>query len=219
MSIYYMGHVFPGVQVTAVVLHFKKVNAGSLRLFDGETLWVEKEEYDGGLIRFEAEETRAFEKKGKATIGDYFNVYFAARSPEVRKSPFVHEKPARGRVPLLTGRNLKPGLIEYDRNYTGLWVQHKHASTLRPFYGFSHLVVGHTKGAKVVAAYDEKCYAWREEFHLVPKVQIDERRVLKYLNSAELQHYVKSLYRDLIPHLTKTQLLALPLPKFNAGRK
>ncbi|NTV48005.1 MAG: SAM-dependent methyltransferase, partial [Chlorobiales bacterium] len=182
-------------------------------------LCLENDAYEGELIRFETPDTCAFESKAKATIGDFFNVHFAARSPEVRKSPFVHEKPARGRVPLLTGRNLKPGAIEYEKNYTGLWIEHKRASSLRPFYGYPHLVIGHTKGARVVAAYDDRCYPWREEFHLVPKTPIDEHRVLKYLNSDAMQRYVKVLYRDLIPHLTRTQLQALPLPKAAIGRK
>ncbi|NTW50375.1 MAG: N-6 DNA methylase [Chlorobiales bacterium] len=211
MSVYYVGHAFPGVQVTAVVLHFAKRNSGKLRLYDREALWLEKETYEGGLIRFETDETRSFESATSTTIGDLFHVHFAARSPEVRKSPYMHDQPGKGRVPLLTGRNLKPNAIEYDKNYTGLWIEHKHASSLRSFYGFPHLVVGHTKGARVVAAYDDKCYPWREEFHLVPKFPIDESRILEYMNSAAMQSYVQTLYRNLIPHLTKTQLEALPV--------
>lgn len=213
MSVYYMGQAFARVQVTAVVLHFRKANGGRLRLYDRDKLCFEKKAYKGGLIRFETKKTRAFERAGETTIGDMFRIHFAARSPEMKKSPYVHDKPGKGRVALLTGRNLKPDAIEYGTNYTGLWVEHKHANSLRSFYGFPHLVVGHTKGAKVVAAYDDQCYPWREEFHLVPKSAIDEHAILTYLNSKAMQAYVKALYRDLIPHLTKTQLEALPVPE------
>jgi hypothetical protein len=46
------------------------------------------------------------------------------------------------------------------------------APRLRAFYALPHIVVAHTKGTRVVAAVDRRCYPWREEFHLVPVADI-----------------------------------------------
>jgi adenine-specific DNA-methyltransferase len=212
MHIYYLGKAFEKVNVVAVVLHFIKNASRALRLYDGEILQVKREDYNGDLIAFEDGFTQEFEQKHQARLGDFFHVHFAARSPEVKKSAIVFSEKGKGRTPLLTGRNLKPNAIDYETNYTGLYAVHHRAKELRAFYGFPHIVVGHTKGAKVVAALDERCYAWREEFHLVPKCAIDERAVVAYLNSEPVQRYVATRYREMIPHLTKTQLLRLPVP-------
>ena len=212
MHIYYLGKAFEKVNVVSVVLHFIKNASRALRLYDGEILQVKREDYNGDLIAFEDGFTQEFEQKHQARLGDFFHVHFAARSPEVKKSAIVFSEKGNGRTPLLTGRNLKPNAIDYETNYTGLYAVHHRAKELRAFYGFPHIVVGHTKGAKVVAALDERCYAWREEFHLVPKCAIDERAVVAYLNSEPVQRYVATRYREMIPHLTKTQLLRLPVP-------
>ncbi len=212
LHIHYLGKAFGKVNVVAVVLHFIKHASRTLWLYDGEILQVKRENYDGDLIAFEDDFTQAFEQKHQAQLGDFFHIHFAARSPEIRKSAIVFSEKGKGRTPLLTGRNLKPDAIDYETNYTGLYAVHHRAKELRAFYGFPHIVVGHTKGAKVVAAFDERCYAWREEFHLVPKCVIDERAVVAYLNSEPVQRYVATRYRDMIPHLTKTQLLRLPFP-------
>ncbi len=212
LHIHYLGKAFQKVNVVAVVLHFIKNASRTLRLYDGEILQVRRKDYDGDLIAFEDDFTREFEQKHQARLGDLFHIHFAARSPEVKKSAIVFSEKGKGRTPLLTGRNLKPNAIDYETNYTGLYAVHHRAKELRAFYGFPHIVVGHTKGAKVVAAFDERCYAWREEFHLVPKRAIDERAVVAYLNSEPVQHYVATRYREMIPHLTKTQLLRLPVP-------
>jgi len=37
--------------------------------------------------------------------------------------------------------------------------------------------------------------------------------ITKYLNSEEVQQYVKTLYKDITPHITITQLKLLPLPR------
>lgn len=217
LNIHYLGKAFQGVSVIGVVLHFKlDSKAGAphrLRLYDGHQLQFKNPAYTGGLIRFETPETAAFETASATTVGELVDIHFAARSPEVNRSEFVYREKRRGTVALLTGRNLKAGVINYEKNYTGLWVEHRRASELRKFYGSSHLVVGHTKGAQVVAALDEKCYPWREEFHLVPKCKLDLPLFEAYLNSADVQQYVSTLYRDLTPHLTRTQLSRLPVPK------
>ena len=85
---------------------------------------------------------------------------------------------------------------------------------MRFFYGFPHIVVGHTKGTRVVAALDERCYPWREEFHLVPKVgNLDLQAIVRYLNSEAVQTYARTLYRDFVPHLTLTMLKRVPIPQ------
>ncbi len=212
LHIHYLGKAFEKVNVVAVVLHVIKNASRTLRLYDGEILRVKRKDYNGDLIAFEDDFTKEFEQTHRARLGDFFHIHFAARSPEVKKSTIVFKEKKAGTVPLLTGRNLKPNAIDYETNYTGLYALHHRAKELRAFYGFPHIVVGHTKGAKVVAAFDERCYAWREEFHFVPKCAIDERAVVAYLNSEPVQRYVATRYRDMIPHLTKTQLLRLPFP-------
>ncbi|ACF12799.1 Eco57I restriction endonuclease [Chloroherpeton thalassium ATCC 35110] len=212
LHVYYLGRIFPGVQVTAVVIHLKKSSCRTLRLYDEKTLWLEKNDYQGEMIRFETGETQKWEQSASQTLGELFDIFFAARSPEFKKNPFVHDHQFIGATPALTGRNLSPGKIDYETNHTNFWVKHSGAATLREFYGFAHIVIGHTKGARVVAAYDEKCYPWREEFHLVPKVNVHERQIVEYLNSEQVQVHIKTLYRDLIPHLTRLQLAMIPIP-------
>ncbi len=213
LEVYYIGRPFPGRNVVAVILVLRRGEQG-LSLYDlGESEpLVKKTVYRGEWIRFERPEAIAFERQG-VPLGELLEIHFAARSPEIRRHPSVVGEPKAGTVPILTGRNLKPGWIDYDTGYSGLWMPREEAPSLRFFYAFPHIVVGHTKGACVVAARDERCYPWREEFHLVPKVtRLDERVLVEYLNSEPVQWYVRSLYRDLIPHLTMTQLRLVPIP-------
>jgi len=213
LDVYYMGRPFPDRNVVAVVLVLER-GKGGLALYDGESRMpvVWKASYGGELIRFETPEALAFERGG-IPLGELVDVYFAARSPEIRRHPSVASEPGEGLVPILTGRNLKPGWIDYERCYSGLWMPREEAPSLRFFYAFPHIVVGHTKGARVVAARDERCYPWREEFHLVPKVSgLDEADLVQYLNSEPVQRYVRTLYREIVPHLTMTQLRRVPVP-------
>jgi adenine-specific DNA-methyltransferase len=216
LHVYYLGKVFQGRNVSCVVLVLEKGSKG-LRLYDGQTLAVEKPVYQGELIRFETPELLSFEQSG-IPLGSLFEVHFAARSPEIRRHPQTSTKPCDGYVPVLTGRNLKAGWIDYEHCYSGLWFPKDAAPTLRFFYAFPHIVVGHTKGTKVVAALDERCYPWREEFHLVPKVsRLDLPAIVKHLNSDPIQKYVQQLYRDFVPHLTTPMLVRVPIPQFVVG--
>ena len=214
LEVHYLGRAFPGVRVTAVVLHFVKARPGGLRLFDGDRLWLERQDYRGEWIRFETPETRAFEAANPVPLAAVFEVRFAARSPEFRDRPFVHPAPGPGRLPVLTGRNLKRGWIDYETNHSGLWVERERVGELKPFYRVPRVVVGHTKtrGA-IVAAVDARGYPWREEFHLVPRHPVDLEAVAAHLNSPEMQRYVATLYRDLTKHLNRNQLCRLPLPE------
>jgi adenine-specific DNA-methyltransferase len=88
------------------------------------------------------------------------------------------------------------------------------APSLRWFYGVPHLVVGHTKGLKMVCAFDQKCYPWREEYHLVSKdgISVDWFALEQYLNSDVIQEYLNDVYRDISPHLTRGVLQKIPVP-------
>ncbi|MBC7228536.1 MAG: SAM-dependent methyltransferase, partial [Thermoflexales bacterium] len=212
LEVYYMGRPFPDRNVVAVVLVLQRGEHG-LSLYDlgGSGPVIQKTVYRGELIRFETPEALTFERQG-VPLGELLEAYFAARSPEIRRHPSVAGEPRENLVPVLTGRNLKPGWIDYETCYSGLWMPREEAPSLRFFYAFPHIVVGHTKGARVVAARDERCYPWREEFHLVPKVTgLDEEALVEYLNSEPVQRYVRTLYRDLVPHLTMTQLRLVPI--------
>jgi len=216
LDVYYLGKAFPGKNISCVVFVLQKGKKG-LRLYDGKTLVLEKPFYSGEPIRFEKPELLDYEQNG-IPLNELFEVHFAARSTEIRRHPLVSLKPKEGYVPVLTGRNLKAGWIDYDHSYSGLWFPKSESPTLRSFYSFPHIVVGHTKGARVVAALDERCYPWREEFHLVPKVRrIDLPAIVKYLNSDPIQRYIFQLYRDFVPHLTMTMLKRIPIPFSLAG--
>jgi len=212
LRVYYLGKAFPKRNVSVVVMVLQR-GAQGLELYDGMThLALRKSWYSGEIIRFETAEWLEMEQGG-VPLGEVFTIRFAARSPEVRRHPLVRQQPLAGDVPILTGRNLHAGWIDYNTCYSGYWMHLKHATDLRYFYGFPHLVVGHTKGTRVVAAVDERCYPWREEFHLIPKVEgIDLRAVAEYLNSERVQRYMQALYRDFVPHLTAAMLKSTPLP-------
>ncbi len=220
LCVYYLGKVFQGRNVSCVVLALEKGGSG-LTLYDcggrkpcfrTPSPALDKPVYRGELIRFETPERLAFERSGMP-LGALFTVHFAARSPQIRRHPQVSTRPRDGFLPVLTGRNLKPGQIDYESCYSELWLPKEAAPALRFFYAFPHIVVGHTKGTRVVAALDERCYPWREEFHLVPKVEgLDLPAIVAHLNSEPVQEYVRQLYRDFVPHLTKPMLVRVPLP-------
>jgi len=223
VKIYYLGKDVFDKNVTVCVLVVIKSSQlrGVLELYEvksylGEVVfWYTRRGYKGEIIRFENEETRRFEE-GKPCVQDLFDLHFAARSVEYYKNPKVSRKPKPGYICVLKGDNLHPNWIDYEHCYSGLWVPKDSVGEFRWFYTVPHIVVGHTKGGKVVAAVDDRCYAWREEIHLVPKVPLsveEMRRVAEYLNSNEVQRYVKTLYKDITPHVTITQLRLLPLPK------
>ncbi len=211
LRVYYLGKVFRGRNVSCVVLVLEKGKQG-LELYDGRQLVVSQPRYCGELIRFETDETIEWERSG-VPLGALFDLHFAARSPEIRRHPSVVSEAHTGLVPVLTGRNLKAGWIDYETPYSGLWMPQEEAGSLRFFYAFPHIVVGHTKGTRVVSALDERCYPWREEIHLVPKDgEVDARALIGYLNSEPVQKHLWTLYRDFVPHLTITQLKRLPVP-------
>jgi adenine-specific DNA-methyltransferase len=218
-EVYYLGEVFPGRKVSAVVLRFQKRGKG-LALWDTKRegkefvpeLWEQYPDWQGEMIRFETYETRQLEASG-TTIGELFHIHFAARSTEFKRHPAVQIEPGPGLVPVLTGKNLKPGWIDYDKSGSGLWMPKERAKEIRNFYATPHLVVAHTKGTRVVAAWDERAYPWREEFHLIPKegVRLEPSSLVEWLNSETIQNHVGTLYRDFVPHLTMRMLERIPV--------
>ncbi len=225
-EVYYLGEVFPGRRVSAVVLRFEKGGRG-LALWEARRegegfvpeLWGRYPDWRGEMVRFETEETRRFEASGRP-LGELFHIRFAARSPEFKGHPAVRREPGPGLVPVLTGKNLRPGWIDYEKSGSGLWMPKERAGEIRDFYALPHLVVAHTKGTRVVAAWDGRAYPWREEFHLLPKegAKLDLQALLGWLNSEAMQKHVRTLYRDFVPHLTLRMLERLPVPREVGGR-
>jgi len=223
VKVYYLGKNVFNKNVTVCVLAVIKSPQlrRVLELYEvknglSETiLWYVKRAYRGEIIRFENEETRRFEE-GKPRIQDLFDLYFAARSVEYYRSSEVSREPKPGYICVLKGNNLHPNWIDYEHCYSGLWVPKGSVGKFRWFYTVPHIVVGHTKGGRIVAAVDDRCYAWREEIHLIPRAPLsikEMRKIAEYLNSDSVQQYVRTLYKDITPHTTITQLKLLPLPR------
>ncbi|BDG17181.1 Eco57I restriction-modification methylase domain-containing protein [Thermus brockianus] len=220
LEVFYLGRAFPGLKVRATVLRFRKGGKG-FALYDAEglaagkppALLLEGPFWHGEMVRFPHPEALALEKEG-LPLGRLFHLHFAARSPEIKAHPLTRLEPGPGLVPVLTGRNLLPGRVDYETPYSGLYFPREAAPLLKPFYAFPHLVVGHTRHYRVVAALDERAYPWREEFHLVPKegVRVDLDGLVDYLNGPEVQAYYRGLYREVVPHLTRPMLERLPVP-------
>ncbi|NHK39077.1 TaqI-like C-terminal specificity domain-containing protein [Thermus thermophilus] len=217
LEVYYLGRAFPGLKVRATVLRFRKGGRG-LWLYDAEGKppepLLEDPLWQGEMVRFPHPEALALEREG-LPMGRLFRLHFAARSPEVRAHPLTQKAPGPGLVPVLTGRNLLPGRIDYETPYSGLYFPQAEVHRLKPFYAFPRLVVGHTRHYRVVAAWDGRAYPWREEFHLLPKegVRVDWEGVVAYLNGPLAQAYYRGLYREVVPHLTRAMLERFPLPK------
>jgi adenine-specific DNA-methyltransferase len=217
IKIFYLGpKIFKGKTVSTCILIVQRGLKG-IELYEVFELkeirqYYKKENYEGEIIRFETPDTKKFEEN-TIPLGEVFFIHFAARSPEVKSHPSVSLTPKKGYVPVLKGQNLHPGWIDYKNCYSGFWMPLEKAPSLRKFYGIPHIVVGHTKGGKIVAAVDKKCYPWVEEIHLIPKFEnVDMDKVVEYLNSWEVQQYMQQLYKDITPHTTITQLRLLPLP-------
>jgi len=219
-EVYYLGRAFPGVKVVAAVVRFRKGGRG-LRLYDAEGPWfhspvllLEDPAWQGEMIRFPDPKALEMEKRG-VPLGALFHLHFAARSPEIRSHPLTRTAPGPGLVPILTGRNLKPGEIDYETPHSGLYFPKEAAGLLKPFYATPHLVVGNTRHYRVVAAWDKRAYPWREEFHLLPRmgVKVDPEGLVAYLNGLEVQAYYRGLYREVVPHLTREMLLRIPVPR------
>ena len=213
LIVYSMGKVFQKRNVSCVILVLQKTmnEKNSLTLYDKDKFYLHKEHYRGEMIRFETKDIIEFERSNPS-VSDFFEIKFAARSTEFKKYDFVSSEPSPGYVPVLTGRNLKPGWIDYETCYSSLWADREQIHLIRDFYAYPHIVVAHTKGIRAVAALDKKGAPWREELHLIHRNNnIDLEIIVDYLNSTRIQFYLQTLYRDIVPHLTTPMLKRLPV--------
>ena len=227
LDIYYLGRdVFDKeVGVSVIVVTKDPSLRGVLKLYEVRNYltkdmkhWYTKTDFKGEIIRFENEETRKFEE-GKPKLGDLFKMYAGPKNTEYYEYPKFSPVPKPGYVCVLKGNNIKPNRIDYDHCYTKVWIPKDSVGKIRWFFNVLHIVVGVTKGIKgtrIVAAIDDRGYPWKEQIHLIPRVSLvadDLRKTVEYLNSEEVQRYVRTLYNEITPHTMRTQLKLLPLPK------
>jgi len=225
LDIYYLGWgVFEkNVSVSVIVVTKDPSLRGVLKLYEVRNyltrdmkLWYVKTDFKGEIIRFENEETKKFEE-GKPKLGDLFEIYFGPTTVIYRNHPKFSPVPKPCYVCVLKGDNIiKPNVIDYKSCHSGIWIPKDAIGEFKKYFTVPHIVVRDTADGNVVAAFDDRCYPWLEQNHLIPKVSLtmDElKEVTKYLNSKEVQWYVRTLYKDITPHTTITQLKLLPLPK------
>jgi len=220
IKVYYLGrNVFKGLNIVTVILIVEK-NLKGLELYDltdlkNPRLKVEKERYNGEIITFETELTRKIESIAKLRLGELFDIKISPRSPEIKNCKFLSKVKMEGYIPLLNGKNLKPKTIDYKTCYTGYYIKPEDVPKLRSWFSKDRIVVGHTKGGKLVAALESRHYAWTGDvYHLIPKFNIQTLRmedIVEVLNSKVMNAYMYEKYREITPHTTKTQLQILPL--------
>jgi len=208
VEVWYLGRSLPSSKVSVCIL---RVRSGrGLTLYDDQGAVIDLPNWVGEMVRFLTDDWYRFEHSG-VPVGSLFDIQFAARSTHIRSHPLTIETPSKGRVPVLTGRNLHAGWIDYENCYSGLWFPLCSVGELKSIYKQPHLVVAHKKGTRVVCAVDRKCYPWSDEFHLVQKRDIDLDEVVHYLNGPEIRRYMSSVYRDIVPYLTKEMLKRVPV--------
>jgi len=224
LDIYYLGRgIFEqNVGVSVIVVTKDPSLRGVLKLYEVRNyrtrdmkLWYVKKDFRGEIIRFENEETRKFEE-GKPKLEDLFKIYFGPTTANYRSYPGLSMIPLKDYVCVLKGDNIRPNRIDYDHCYSGFWIPKDAVGKFKKYFTVPHIVVRDTAGGNIVAAIDDRGYPWLEQNHLIPKVPLsmDElRKVTEYLNSKEVQWYMRTLYKDITPHTTITQLKLLPLPK------
>ncbi|RME29993.1 SAM-dependent methyltransferase [Candidatus Parcubacteria bacterium] len=226
LKVFYLGGgIFRGVSVSVCVIVFekRKKSGASLYLRKGKTNKFQHiasfPNWGGEVLRFETDETRRLES-GVALLGSLFDIKISARSPEVKRlvSQLEGTHYQRGeQLPLMNGRNIKEGFVDRT-NYVGLSLPKQFVPVLKHFYAITpRIVVGHTKGGRIVAALEDSPYPYvGDVYHLLPKTALSQRElstIIQWLNSARLNNYIKTLYQDITPHTTATQLRLVPLPK------
>lgn len=218
-KVYYLGRgVFRGIGVSTCILVFEKSKNGAelyYRNGGGFVLSNILNKWNGSILRFENKFTRYLEESS-VKLGELFDIKISARSTEVRNFGCLsYEKCGEEYVPLLNGRNIKKGFITRD-NYTHLWLKRSEVPQLKAFYKIlPRIVVGHTKGGKIFAAIEDDLYPYvGDVYHLLPKTRLTRmelEKILEWLNSKEIEEYIKTLYKEITPHVTKTQLKLVPL--------
>lgn len=218
VRVYYLGdNIFDGVNVSVCLLMFEKGAKGLQLYFQRSERFIKSTElssWKGSILRFETRFTKNLEK-GKLLLDDAFDIKISARSPEVRNFDKVLTDSRPGALPFMNGRNIKKGQID-RQNYTNLWLNEKEAAHLKHFYGIiPRIVVGHTKGGKIFAAIENEPYPYvGDVYHLLPKIPLkhdDLEKTVRWLNSQDLEKYTTTLYKEITPHTTATQLKEIPL--------
>jgi len=217
-KVYYLGRgVFRGIGVSTCILVFEKGQNGAKLYYRNDEKFILSNVlngWEGSILRFENEFTRSLEKSS-VKLGELFDIKISARSTEVRNFGSLSYEKDNESVPFLNGRNIKKGFITRD-NYTHLWLKRSEVPQLKAFYKIlPRIAVGHTKGGKIFAAIEDNLYPYvGDVYHLLPKTQLTRmklEKILKWLNSKEIEEYVKTVYKEITPHITKTQLKLIPL--------
>jgi adenine-specific DNA-methyltransferase len=217
-KVYYLGRgVFRGIGVSTCILVFEKGKNGAELYYRNDEKFVLSNvlnRWEGSILRFENEFTRSLEKSS-VKLGELFDIKISARSTEVRNFGSLSYEKDNEFVPFLNGRNIKKGFITRD-NYTHLWLKRSEVPQLKAFYKIlPRIAVGHTKGGKIFAAIEDNLYPYvGDVYHLLPKTQLTRmelEKILNWLNSKEIEEYIKTLYKEITPHITKTQLKLTPL--------
>ncbi len=224
-KVYYLGKgIFQDVSVSTCILIFEKKGKGVELYYKNNNNFIKSfvsDEWKGKILQFETSLTNKL-KNNKTLLGEIFDIKISARSPEVRNFGKVLSKPSYNALPFLNGRNIKKGKIERE-NYTNLWLKREEVAKLKSFYGIiPRVVVGHTKGGKIFAAIEDKLYPYvGDVYHLLPKVKLKKtelNQLVEWLNSKEIEEYVRTLYKEITPHITATQLKEIPINiKVNKG--
>ena len=226
-EIIYVGQVFkPEANVTAVILKFtKSIERNRLIVYDYANskieLLFENKFWEGEKISFYTEFTNLIDKICSFKIEDIYEIKISPRTPEIKKNKNIVKNYEKGFLPILNGKNLKIGYIDYHP-ISGYWIKPEDKSTLKKFFDIPHIVVGlgFRKGGQIGAAYDYKAYPWMGEvYHLLKKNSIDsnnfdlcENEVVEFLNSEIMKKYIHDSFRDITYHFNITQLKSLPLP-------
>lgn len=222
IEVYYLGKAFKSLSVVTVVLLVRKGGKG-LKLYDAvdlkPTLIYSIENYDGDIIAFKTPLTEAVEKQSKARLGQYYSIKISPRSTQIRKLVIVKNKPTSNEICILNGKNLVgANNIDYKTCYSGYYIKPEDVSRISKWFIRERVIVGHTKGGKLIVAVDKgfnnTYYAWMGDvYHIIPKHKppYTNDELAKILNSKLMNDYIKQKYRDITPHITKTQLEKLPL--------
>lgn len=218
VKVYYLGNnVFKGVSVSVCILVFEKGKQGAELFLKNDKKFLNLStlnSWNGDILKFETEFTRRLERD-KVLLNSVFEIKISARSPEVKNFSKVLQKPKNDALPLMNGRNVKRGFIDRN-NYTNLWLEKREVPKLKTFYGIlPRIVVGHTKGGKIVAAVENELYPYvGDVYHLLPKFKFTKQeleKIVEWLNSEDIENYATTLYKEITPHITATQLKNIPL--------
>lgn len=218
LDVYYLGKdVFPDAEVSVVVFVLNKEGKG-LRLYRSPktpTLSIEKEHYSGEIIGLETPFTRKF-SEGKLPLGIAFRVAISPRSPEFKAWDFITREPGPDMVPVLNYSNLRPGMVDITC-HSGKWIPMDKVAFIRKEFAQPRIVVGRLiKNGKLVAAVAPAGYPWAGEvYHLIPipGTNPDPEGLVDYLNSPDVQRYLRELWEDMAIYYTATQIKAIPVPK------